>query len=104
MTENGLLWALVALDLLLSLVAFLLYGWDKRAAKRRGRRVPERVLLIVALLGGWPGAALAQRLFRHKTRKASFLSAFVGVVVLNALLVLLAFGWLSRAWASPPAR
>jgi uncharacterized membrane protein YsdA (DUF1294 family) len=43
--------------------------------------VPERTLHLLALLGGWPGAILGQRHFRHKTRKVSFLFAFWAVVV-----------------------
>lgn len=43
---------ILAFDLLMSVVAFALYAWDKRAAKRRRRRVPERILHLVALSGG----------------------------------------------------
>lgn len=52
-----------------SLTAF---GLDKRQARRGGGRVPERTLLMMALAGGWPGAKLGQRRFRHKTRKQPF--------------------------------
>jgi len=67
----------------LSAFAFLLYGRDKAAARRGARRIPERTLHVVALLGGWPGAWLAQRVFRHKTRKQPFRAIFWGTVVLN---------------------
>ncbi len=56
-----------------SAVSAALYGWDKRAASRGAWRVPERMLHGVDALGGWPGGAMARRVFRHKTRKASFL-------------------------------
>lgn len=70
-----------------SLASFVAFGFDKRRATTGGRRVPERTLLVLSLLGGWPGAILAQRHFRHKTRKASFLIAFWTVVVLHVVLV-----------------
>lgn len=60
----------------MSLVSFAAYGWDKRRAAIAGRRVPERTLHLLAFLGGWPGAFLGQRYFRHKTSKASFLIVF----------------------------
>jgi uncharacterized membrane protein YsdA (DUF1294 family) len=59
---------------LMSLVALALYAWDKRAARRGDRRLRERHLHVVELLGGWPGALIAMQLFRHKRRKASFWS------------------------------
>jgi uncharacterized membrane protein YsdA (DUF1294 family) len=52
-----------------SLVAFLLYWSDKRKARADAWRTPENVLHAVELAGGWPGALLAQQVFRHKTRK-----------------------------------
>lgn len=61
---------------LLSAAAFAATGWDKLRAKRDARRVPERTLHLLAAAGGWPGALLAQRLFRHKTRKTSFRIVF----------------------------
>src|SRR5579885_3089924 len=70
-----------------SLASFAAYGLDKRRAVVGGRRVPERTLHLLALLGGWPGAILGQRHFRHKTRKLPFLFAFWAVVVLHAAVV-----------------
>ena len=58
--------------LVMSVVTFFMYGWDKRQAKLDRWRTPEKSLHMLALLGGWPGAILAQRWFRHKTQKVSF--------------------------------
>ncbi|WP_255465333.1 DUF1294 domain-containing protein [Frigoribacterium sp. NBH87] len=79
--------ALGAALLVLNAVTVVVYALDKRAARRRTRRVPERTLLALGLIGGWPGALVAQRTLRHKTRKASFRRSFVLTVVLNVAVV-----------------
>lgn len=73
--------------LVMSLACFVVYGWDKRSAAKGSRRVPEQTLQVLALLGGWPGAWLGQRYFRHKTKKLSFLIVFWCVVVLHIAVV-----------------
>jgi uncharacterized membrane protein YsdA (DUF1294 family) len=56
-----------------SVTTFLLYGIDKAQAKRGGRRVPEAVLHILALAGGFLGGWAGRSLFRHKTQKGFFI-------------------------------
>jgi uncharacterized membrane protein YsdA (DUF1294 family) len=86
-----------------SLVSFVTYGIDKRRAATGGRRVPERALLLLAFLGGWPGSVLAQRHFRHKTRKVPFLAAFWVVTALHLILVgAVAYRLLDAARSGPP--
>jgi len=74
----------------MSVATFIAYGFDKAAAQAGDRRTPESTLQTMALVGGWPGAVLAQRLLRHKSRKASFQQVFwvavAGNVVALALL------------------
>ncbi|KPG85682.1 DUF1294 domain-containing protein [Frigoribacterium sp. RIT-PI-h] len=72
----------------------LVYGLDKSAARRGRRRVPERTLLLLGLLGGWPGALVAQQLLRHKTSKRSFQFAFWATVATNVSAVVLALALL----------
>ncbi|HKJ60850.1 MAG TPA: cold shock and DUF1294 domain-containing protein [Hyphomicrobiales bacterium] len=67
----------------MSLVTFALYGLDKWTAIRETQRTPENTLHICALLGGWPGALLAQQVFRHKSSKRSFQITFWFTMVLN---------------------
>jgi uncharacterized membrane protein YsdA (DUF1294 family) len=74
---------IAALYLLASGICFLAYARDKRAARLQERRTPERTLQTLALLGGWPGALLAQRVLRHKTRKPMFQIVFWGIVLLH---------------------
>nr|WP_221417717.1 DUF1294 domain-containing protein [Microbacterium marinum] len=81
----------------LSVITIAAYGVDKGAARRGRRRVSEQSLVMLGLFGGWPGALIAQQLFRHKTRKRSFRRAFWCSVVINvaALIGLIGFAKLS---------
>lgn len=84
----GLPWIYLVLSVLVAVV----YAVDKSAARRGRWRVSERNLLLIGLLGGWPGAIVAQQVLRHKTRKASFQAWFWVTVVANAVVVLLLVG------------
>ena len=79
-----LLQILLAL-LAVNILAFAMFGWDKRQARRGGWRVRESTLLLVALLGGTPGAFTGRALFRHKTRKQPFFAALYCVVGMQVL-------------------
>lgn len=68
---------------LLSLMTFCLYGLDKSAARRGKWRVQESTLHFLSLFGGWPGAMLGQRVFRHKTKKLRFRVIFWFTVIIN---------------------
>ncbi len=68
-------------------VTVVLYGYDKRKAIAGGGRVPEVILHLAALVGGSPGALLAQGLFRHKTQKAKFRMVFVGIILVQIVAV-----------------
>ncbi|HET9821026.1 MAG TPA: cold shock and DUF1294 domain-containing protein [Burkholderiaceae bacterium] len=72
-----------------SLATFLLYAFDKSAAVAGRWRTPESTLHALALLGGWPGALLAQQLLRHKTAKPAFVAAFWATVAVNVALFVL---------------
>ena len=61
----------------------LRFWQDKQRAIRGERRVPEGDLLGLALIGGSPGALLARRWFRHKTRKEPFSTYLVLIAVLQ---------------------
>ena len=77
-------WELVVVGYALaSIVTFAVYGFDKRRAVHGGRRVPERSLHTLELLGGWPGALLGQVFFRHKLRKLTYMLVFLGIVALH---------------------
>ncbi|MDX2132905.1 MAG: DUF1294 domain-containing protein [Planctomycetota bacterium] len=65
-------WIVASVYGVLSLVTLGVFAVDKRLAMAGARRVPERWLHALSLLGGWPGAMLAFRLVRHKNRKPAF--------------------------------
>ncbi len=67
--------------------AFTLCGYDKNAARAAALRVPEKVLLGVSLIGGSAGLLIGMKLFRHKTRKASFQFLLALVLVAQLLIV-----------------
>ncbi len=74
--------------LTLSIFTYLSYWLDKRKAQSGSWRTPESTLQLLSLLGGWPGALLAQRYLRHKSQKKSFLWQFWLTVVLNVFALL----------------
>jgi uncharacterized membrane protein YsdA (DUF1294 family) len=79
--------------LAMSVVCFCSYALDKSAARRGERRTPESTLLVLGLLGGWPGAVLAQQWLRHKTVKQPFRQMFWFTVAVNVA----GFLWLSKS-------
>jgi uncharacterized membrane protein YsdA (DUF1294 family) len=83
----------------ISAATIALYGYDKRAAVKSRLRVPEKVLHGLAILGGSPAALLSQKIFRHKTSKASFRIWFWGIVVVQLAAIATALWWR----AHPPA-
>lgn len=74
--------------LVLGVITFSAYGLDKRAARRGKCRTRESTLHLLALLGGWPGALVAQQTLRHKSSKHSFRLVFWITVILNLAIVL----------------
>jgi uncharacterized membrane protein YsdA (DUF1294 family) len=74
----------------ISTITFAMYAFDKSAARKGKWRVPETRLHLLSLLGGWPGAYLAQRRLRHKSAKVSFKRVYWATATLNSF----AFIWL----------
>ena len=90
MTNLALPYLVVTLTL--SVVTFAAYGLDKHRARHGERRRRESVLQGLAAAGGWPGALLGRKVFRHKTRKRAFsvglYAISLGHVVLWTLLLI----------------
>ena len=77
-----------------SVAAVIAYAIAKSAATRGQWRTSEATLHLIALLGGWPGALIAQQLLHHKSRKPSFQFVFWATVVANCG----ALAWYWSTW------
>ena len=101
-TQRIGIWILMLVSVL-SVVCYLVYWLDKRAAQLDQWRTRERSLHLLAVLGGWPGALFAQGRLRHKSRKLGFQVVFWISVMLNCLLITglattAGQRWLDHAW------
>lgn len=67
-----------------NVLLFAVMGADKRRARRRMRRVPERTLFVLCLLGGGAGGVLGMWTFRHKTRHWKFVVGFPLILAVEA--------------------
>lgn len=82
-----LLWMIV-----MSLWAFAAMGIDKRQAKMKQPRIPEKNLWLLAIIGGGIGAYLGMQLFKHKTRHTSFRVGFLILAITYGVVVLYLLG------------
>ena len=71
---------------LVNVVAFAVYGADKRRAKKDKRRVPEKTLFLLALIGGSVGALAGMYTFRHKTRHWYFVWGIPAILAVQIAL------------------
>ena len=75
--------------IIINIITFIVYAWDKRKAKKGAWRTPESTLLLLAAVGGSVGALLAMYMLRHKTNHKKF---FLGVpAILIAQLAIAAY-------------
>ena len=82
---NAVLLLLAALNV----VSFALFGIDKQRARRGARRISENALLLSALVSGTIGAWAGVFVFRHKTRKVSFLLPLAAASLIDLAIVYL---------------
>jgi uncharacterized membrane protein YsdA (DUF1294 family) len=76
----------------LNACVFILYAYDKSAARKNVKRISERTLIFLALIGPF-GAYGAMKVFRHKTQKIKFY-----LVPLFALLHMILLTWSLVLW------
>ena len=70
-----------------NVIAFAVYGADKRRARKNRRRVPEKTLFLLAVIGGSVGALLGMYTFRHKTRHWYFVWGIPAILLVQIALV-----------------
>lgn len=73
---------------IMNLIGFIQMGVDKYRAVRSRWRIPERILIGTALLGGGIGSFLGMYAFRHKTKHLKFLVLLPLAAALDILLIL----------------
>lgn len=78
---------LYLITLVVNIMTCLLMGYDKLQAKKGGWRVPERNLILLAIMGGSTGIMVGMIVFRHKTRKPLFRMGIPAVLVLQYLIL-----------------
>ncbi|MBI4992884.1 MAG: DUF1294 domain-containing protein [Candidatus Magasanikbacteria bacterium] len=74
--------------LLINLISFFYIGIDKMKAQLDRRRVSEKTLWLLALIGGSLGTLLGMHFFRHKTKKISFQAVLAIILAIQIFLIL----------------
>ena len=80
---------LVGFLVIINIVTFCLYGIDKSAAVKEKWRIPNRVLLGLATIGGSIGAWAGMYIFRHKTQKWYYTITVPVMLLLQITLIVL---------------
>jgi uncharacterized membrane protein YsdA (DUF1294 family) len=75
--------------LFISIVVFVLAGYDKHLARKNKWRIPENTLFFLEAIGGTIGLLLAMLLFNHKTSKTSFIVKFSVILLIQIVLIYL---------------
>ena len=81
---GGAFYLVMAWLFILSLILFFTMALDKHRAKKGARRIPEKRLFFLALLGGGIGGVFGMYAFRHKTRHLKFVLLFPAIALFQA--------------------
>lgn len=79
---------IIAYLLIINLIGILIMLIDKRKAEKGSWRIPEKTLLIVALLGGSVGTMIGMYWFRHKTKKLKFTIGFPVILISEIVFII----------------
>lgn len=74
---------------IINLIAFTVSGIDKYKARHKKRRIPERTLFLLGIIGGCPGLYISFFLFRHKTKHIKFMAGIPLIFILQVFVVYL---------------
>ena len=73
--------------IIINIITFFVYGIDKYLAYKEKSRVSEKLLLTLALCFGIIGALLWMKIFRHKTKKKSFKTSIILIIIIQVVTV-----------------
>lgn len=90
--------AFVIIFIFFNLITFMIFGYDKFLSKTNRRRISEKTLISMALLGGSVGAVFGQKLFRHKTKK--FKNLFWTILIVQFIMFEVAWFYSSGYYLS----
>lgn len=79
---------IIAYLLLINVITFFVYGLDKLKAKKQAWRIPEAVLLMLAVIGGSIGALIGMKVWHHKTLHNKFRFGVPIILILQIIIVL----------------
>lgn len=89
MTHLSVQTFLIGYAAIINVIGFALMGIDKLKARKRGFRIPEATLFIIALIGGSIGSIAGMYTFRHKTRHRSFTIGMPVILVIQIIFILI---------------
>ena len=79
---------IVLIYLVLNVISFCSYGWDKHKATENKWRTRESTLLVLGLIGPF-GAVAGMKRFHHKTQKPKFRLNYLFLLLHIVAIVLL---------------
>lgn len=74
---------------IINLIGFFIIWFDKKRAVSNQYRISENTLLAIVAFGGLIGSGLAMFVFRHKTSKTTYLLKFLGIILIQVLVLIL---------------
>lgn len=75
--------------IIINIITFAAMWLDKRKAKKNKRRIPEKTLFILVMLGGGIGGIAGMYTFRHKTKKTRFVIGFPLILIIEIITYIL---------------
>ncbi|MFC7321103.1 DUF1294 domain-containing protein [Halobacillus campisalis] len=77
--------------LLINILLFFVVGYDKRQARKRKRRISEKNLWVLALIGGALGGVIGMQVYRHKTKHSSFKYGWPALAAIQLVILSVLF-------------
>lgn len=85
--ENFIIYFVIYL-IVINLIGLFIMYLDKKKAMYGRWRIPEKSLIIIALLGGSIGCMIGMKLFRHKTQKIKFVLGYPTILIAELILII----------------